>query len=138
MTSFEVLRKWHLVTLSKICLWLRPCAYLCGQKWINRIFSKLARAISKILFILGSHDFLSYLECIRSYAWSKGHSETDLGSVPVLKFLNENLLDGILKAGKFKLELFLNLKSKNGVKFQKRFCTVPPEPAPEPALSPPA
>ena len=57
---------------------------------------------------------------------------------PVLKSLNKNLLDGILKAGKIKLEVFLNLKSKNGVKFQKRFCTVPPEPAPEPALSPPA
>ena len=57
---------------------------------------------------------------------------------PVLKSLNKNLLDGILKAGIIKLEVFLNLKSKNGVKFQKRFCTVPPEPAPEPALSPPA
>ena len=48
---------------------------------INRIVSKLARTKSKILFILGSYDFLAYLECIRSYAWSKGHSETDLGSV---------------------------------------------------------
>ena len=30
MTFFEVLRKCHLVTLSKMCLWLRPCAFLCG------------------------------------------------------------------------------------------------------------
>ena len=30
--------------------------------------------------------------------------------------MNENLLDGILKAGKIKLEVFLNLKSKNGDK----------------------
>ena len=30
MTLFEVLRKCHLVTLSKMCLWLRPCAYLYG------------------------------------------------------------------------------------------------------------
>ena len=30
MPLFEVLRKCHLVTLSKICLQLRPCAYLCG------------------------------------------------------------------------------------------------------------
>ena len=30
MPLFEVLRKCHLVTLSKICLWFRPCAYLCG------------------------------------------------------------------------------------------------------------
>ena len=28
MTSFEVLRKCHFVILSKICLRLRPCAYL--------------------------------------------------------------------------------------------------------------
>ena len=40
----------------------------------------MARAISKILFILGSYNVLAYLECIRSYAWSKGHSEPDLGS----------------------------------------------------------
>ena len=41
----------------------------------------MARAISKILFILGSYNFLAYLECVRSYAWSKGHSEPDLSSV---------------------------------------------------------
>ena len=41
----------------------------------------MARTISKILFILGSYDFLAYLECVRSYAWSKCHSESDLGSV---------------------------------------------------------
>ena len=41
----------------------------------------LARAISKILFILGSYNFLAYLECVRSYAWSKGHSDPDLSSV---------------------------------------------------------
>ena len=45
------------------------------------IFSKWAREISKILFILGSYNFLAYLECVRSYAWSKGHSDPDLGSV---------------------------------------------------------
>ena len=48
---------------------------------MNRIFSKLARAISKILFILGSYNFLAYLECFRSYAWSKGHSDPDVSSV---------------------------------------------------------
>ena len=30
MTSFEVLRKCHFVILSKMCLRLRPCAYLGG------------------------------------------------------------------------------------------------------------
>ena len=48
---------------------------------MNRILSKLARAISKILFILGSYNFLAYLECFRSYAWSKGHSDPDVSSV---------------------------------------------------------
>ena len=41
----------------------------------------MARAISKSLFILGSYNFLAYLECIKSYAWSKGLSEPDLSSV---------------------------------------------------------
>ena len=41
----------------------------------------MARAISKILFILGSYNFLASLECVRSYAWSKGHSDPDLSSV---------------------------------------------------------
>ena len=41
----------------------------------------MARAISKILFILGWYNFLAYLECVRRYAWSKGHSEPDLSSV---------------------------------------------------------
>ena len=37
MPLFEVLRKCHLVTLSKICLWLHPCAYLCYPEiaWEN-------------------------------------------------------------------------------------------------------
>jgi hypothetical protein len=30
---------------------------------------------------LGSYNFLAYLECVRSYAWSKGHSDPDLSSV---------------------------------------------------------
>ena len=29
---------------------------------------------------MGSHNFLAYLECLRSYAWSKGHSDPDLSS----------------------------------------------------------
>ena len=31
MTSFEALRECHFVILSKMCLRLRPCAYLGGQ-----------------------------------------------------------------------------------------------------------
>ena len=56
-------------------------------KWINRIISKLANAISKFLFLLGSYKFLAYLECIRSYAWSFGHSDLNLSSV---KFYSNN------------------------------------------------
>ena len=45
---------------------------------------------------------------------------------PVLKFLNKNLLDGTLKSGKIKLEVFLNLKSKK--KFQTwKMVTLPPK-----------
>ena len=33
--------------------------YLGRQKWMNRIISKRAHAISKILFILGSNKFLA-------------------------------------------------------------------------------
>ena len=73
------------------CHWLCPCAYLCGQKWINRIFSKLARGISKILFFLESYNFLACLECVRSYAWSKGHSDPDLCSVVAKCLLDETL-----------------------------------------------
>ena len=51
------------------------------KKWIYRVISKLAHAISKILFILGSYKFLAYLECIKIYAWSFGHSDPDLSSV---------------------------------------------------------
>ena len=48
----------------------------------------MARAISKILFILGSYNVLAYLECIRSYAWSKGCSDPDLNSVLTLNVLS--------------------------------------------------
>ena len=48
----------------------------------------MACAISKILFILGLYDVLAYLECIRSYAWSKGCSDPDLSSVVVEKQMN--------------------------------------------------
>ena len=35
----------------------------------------------QFLKILGLYNFLAYLECFRSYAWSKGHSDPDLNSV---------------------------------------------------------
>ena len=110
MPFFEVLRKCHLVTLSKICLWLRPCAYLCGQKWINRIFSKLARAISKIVFILGSYNFLASLECIRSYTWSKGQSDPDPDLSSVLRSIEQEFVT-FLRQSLFQL--------KSSLEFQK-------------------
>ena len=53
----------------------------CLFKWINRVITKSARVISKILFILGSYKFLAYLECVRIYAWSCGCSDLDLSSL---------------------------------------------------------
>ena len=50
-------------------------------KWINRIISKRAHRISKIIFILRWNKFLAFLECVRSYAWSFGHSAPDPSSV---------------------------------------------------------
>ena len=70
---------------------------------------------------------------LRTKFWKLKHHICQKMS-PVLKFLNKKLSDGSLKPGKIKSEVFLNLKSKKVVKLQKRFCTVPPEPAPEPAI----
>jgi hypothetical protein len=53
---------------------------------MNRIISKLARAISKIIFILELYKFLAYLEGIKSYAWSFGYSDPDLSSVYLFGF----------------------------------------------------
>ena len=61
--------KWHFLSTSNKGIW--PIKFL--------IF--MHGAISKILFILGSYNFLASLECIRSYTWSKGHSDPDLSSV---------------------------------------------------------
>ena len=57
-----------------------------------------ARAISKILFNLGSFNFLAYLECVRSYAWSKGHSDPDLSSVVYVYDIHSRLkcLGGVI------------------------------------------
>ena len=41
----------------------------------------MARAISKILLILGLYKFLAYLEYVRSYAWCFGLSDPDISSV---------------------------------------------------------
>ena len=49
--------------------------------WLKKCHFGNFSEFSKILFILGSYNFLAYLECIRSYAWSKGHSDPDLSSV---------------------------------------------------------
>ena len=54
---------------------------MCLFRWINRIISKRAHTILKILFILGLNKFLACLECVRSYAWSFGHSDPDPSSV---------------------------------------------------------
>ena len=54
---------------------------MCLFRWINRIISKRAHAISKIIFILGSKKFLACLERVISYTWSFSHSDPDPSSV---------------------------------------------------------
>ena len=71
----SIIKLIHKVPLTPSKCWFK------WIKWINRIISKSARAISNFQFILGSYKFLAYLACIRSYAWSFGHSDPDLSSV---------------------------------------------------------
>ena len=68
---------------------------------VNRIISKSARVIPKILFILGLSKFLAYLECIRSYAWSFGHSDPDLSTDELLSNLYNFLLLAIFLEEKY-------------------------------------
>ena len=43
-------------------------------------------------FILGSYNFLAYLQCVRSYAWSKDHSDPDLSSVVATSLMGVHLM----------------------------------------------
>ena len=47
----------------------------------NRECNTQRGLIDQLYIALGSYNFLAYLECFKSYAWSKGHSEPDLSSV---------------------------------------------------------
>ena len=87
--SFELVKNSCLQNLFIKCLWLHPSAYLRGWKWINRIISKLARGISKFLFILGLYKFLEYLEYIISFVWSFGHSDPYLSRVKKQTYLEK-------------------------------------------------
>ena len=58
--------------------WVKKCQ-MYSFEVVNK--SKMAYAISKILFILGSNKILACLERVRSYAWSFGHSAPDPSSV---------------------------------------------------------
>ena len=77
---------------------------------MNRIISKSAREISKILFNLELYNFLAYLECVRSYAWSKGHSDPDLSSVNLV--VKSQYLH-IVSIRIFNLDTYVDFKSKN-------------------------
>ena len=61
MPLFEVLWKCHSVTLSKICLSLRPSAYPSGWKWIDEIISKIPRRNQKNIFVYGFYESLERL-----------------------------------------------------------------------------
>ena len=81
MTSFEVLRKCHFVILSKICLRLRPCAYLGGSKWINSIISISAHRKWPEMVVSASTNQVWTKITIRSYVHVFCHSESDRSSV---------------------------------------------------------
>ena len=78
----------------------------------------MARAISKILLILGLYNFLAYLECFRSYAWSKGHSDPDLGSVSKwqptklsVPFMSKDVLGQVFQLRKYVGHCYREVKS---------------------------
>ena len=58
------------------CFWLRPSAYLCEKKWINRIIAKRIHSI-----ILELCKFLACLECISRNGLCFGHSDLHTNSV---------------------------------------------------------
>ena len=60
MTLSEVLWKCGLVTLFKICLRLRPSAYLSINLRKNWIISRIPRGISKIILVQGSYESLAW------------------------------------------------------------------------------
>ena len=62
MTSFEVLLKCHLLSLSKKCHRLGPALFKCLSERIDWNISRIPRRISKILFVYGSYEFLAMLE----------------------------------------------------------------------------
>ena len=76
----------------------------------------MAREISKILFILGSYNFLAYLECVGSYAWSKGHSYSDLSSV--YEFLSAGFKFAVLVIKEEFLEITYLIFSRNKVEIK--------------------
>ena len=64
MTSFEVLLKYHALTLSQKFLRLVPAPSKCLSETerLNWIFSTIPHRISKIPFVYGSYEFLAMLE----------------------------------------------------------------------------
>ena len=57
---------------------------MCSFMWIKvdkLDYLKIGSRDFKNYFLGGSYNFLAYLECVRSYAWSKRHSDPDLSSV---------------------------------------------------------
>ena len=85
---------------------------------------------------------MSYIQGVPSICWQlrtkfwklKNHICQKVR--PVLKSLNKNLSDDILKPSKIKLEVFLNWRSKKSVRSEKWFCAMPPLPPPPPPPPP--
>ena len=68
---------------------------------------------------MGSYNFLAYLECVRSYAWSKSHSDLDLGSVCALSQATPKWLPRFFYFLSiiFSYHLIKDLQTKNAVTF---------------------
>jgi hypothetical protein len=69
-------RQWHLQLKFEISV--RSLKLIV---WPQEVSEVTEVKLKKNIYILGSYKFLAYLECIRSYAWSFGHSDPDLSSV---------------------------------------------------------
>ena len=95
MYSFEVVN--NMQSFVKFVCEVLLAPSMCLFRWINRIISKRAHTISKILFILGSKKFLACLKLVRSYAWSFSHSREPFRSRSKQCDLSLNIIKDCLR-----------------------------------------
>jgi hypothetical protein len=86
MTLFDVAKNSSLWNLFIKCLWLCPCGYLGGKKWINSIISIFAHRKWPEMVVSASTNQLWTRITIGSYAHFFCHSESDRSSVILTLF----------------------------------------------------